>query len=80
MPSIRTRRAVIVFLSGMLAIHAFLGWRVRRWVADGSPDFTSMYTAGKMVRKGMSHQIYDEQAEWRMQQDKGLHKGSKNVS
>jgi hypothetical protein len=67
MPSIRTRRAVIVFLAGMLATHVFLGWRVRRWVAAGLADFTSMYTAGKMVRQGMSHQIYDEQTEWAMQ-------------
>lgn len=67
MLSIRTRGAVIVFLAGMLAIHAFLGWRVRRWIADGSADFTSMYTAGKMVRKGMSDQIYNEQSEWQMQ-------------
>ena len=62
--SLRTKKGIVFFLAGMLAIHAAVWWRARAWIKDGSADFTSMYTAGKMVREGKRTEIFDEKAEW----------------
>src|SRR5512138_2395853 len=57
------------FFSGMLLIHAGAWWQMRRFILAGYPDFTIFYSAGKMVRMGMGHQLYDEAAEWRVQRE-----------
>jgi hypothetical protein len=64
----KARFALALFLTGMLAIHAGAWWRLRRPIALGYPDFTIFYSAGKMVRSGMAHQLYDETVEWQVQQ------------
>jgi hypothetical protein len=61
--------SVTLFLFGMLVVHAFLLWQVHHVIAKGYPDFTTFYMAGKMVRTGMGHELYDLAAEWRVQQE-----------
>jgi hypothetical protein len=61
--------ALAIFLFGMLLLHLVLFWRVRDVIAKGYPDFTTFYMAGKMVRVGLRHQLYDLASEWRMQQE-----------
>jgi glycosyl transferase family 87 len=55
-------------VGGILLIHAGVWWQARRSIATGYPDFTIFYSAGTMVRLGLGHQLYDERAEWRIQQ------------
>ena len=51
----------------MIATHAFFLWSVRQAIARGEPDFTVYYTAGRMLRKGEGHQLYDPHAQFAMQ-------------
>jgi Glycosyltransferase family 87 len=60
---------LVIFLGGMLLIHVLLLWRVRGVIAKGYPDFTTFYMAGKMVRLGLRHELYDLTTEWRVQQE-----------
>lgn len=61
--------ALAIFLFGMLLLHLVLFWRVRDVIAKGYPDFTTFYMAGKMVRVGLRHELYDLASEWRVQQE-----------
>ena len=61
--------SVTLFLFGTLLVHCFLLWQVHDVIARGYPDFTTFYMAGKMVRTGMGHELYDLAAEWRVQQE-----------
>ena len=61
--------SVAIFLCGMLLIHSVLLWQVRDVIGKGYPDFTTFYMAGKMVRSGLGHDLYDLRAEWRVQQE-----------
>ncbi|MGA7851272.1 MAG: glycosyltransferase 87 family protein [Terriglobales bacterium] len=53
----------------MLAIHAGAWWFARGTISQGGLDFTIFYSAGKMLNSGMGSQIYDEAAEWHVQQE-----------
>jgi hypothetical protein len=61
--------ALVLFLCAMLLLHVFLLWQVRGVIAKGYPDFTTFYMAGKMIRTGLGHELYDLAAEWRVQQE-----------
>lgn len=61
--------SVAIFLCGMLLIHGLMLWQLRDVIARGYPDFTTFYMAGKMVRIGLGHELYDLRAEWRVQQE-----------
>lgn len=69
MPSKRIRTLAALFLGGMLVIHAATWWRLRELVTGGYPDFTSFYSAGQIVRKGMGQNLYDETTESRVQRE-----------
>lgn len=56
------------YLAGVLAIHGLVFWNARELVTKGYPDFAIYYTAGTMVRSGMGGQLYDEAAQFRVQQ------------
>ncbi len=45
----------------------WLFWGVRQRIARGYPDFTIFYTAGKLLREGAGGQLYDVQAQFRIQ-------------
>jgi Glycosyltransferase family 87 len=69
MSSRRVITGVAILLCGMLLIHGLVLWQVRDVIAKGYPDFTTFYMAGKMVRTGLGHDLYDLRAEWRVQQE-----------
>src|SRR5579862_7213471 len=56
-----------LFLVAMVATHAFFLWNLRHVMAHGDPDFTVYYTAGRMLREGQGHQLYDSHAQLAMQ-------------
>jgi hypothetical protein len=57
-----------IYLAGVMAIHGLVFWNARDLVWKGYPDFTIYYTAGTMVRSGMGGQLYNDQAQFRVQQ------------
>ncbi len=64
----RLERAVLWFCVGMLIVHAYLLWSVRKQVLAGYPDFTAFYAAGRTVRDGRGKHLYDASEQWRTQQ------------
>jgi hypothetical protein len=60
---------IALFLVGMLALHVLLAWRSRDLVRKGYPDFTIFYSAGKIVRQGLGPLLYNEQTQYRIQQE-----------
>ena len=56
-----------LFLVAMVATHAFFLWDMRHVMAHGDPDFTVYYTAGRMLREGQGHRLYDPQAQLAVQ-------------
>jgi hypothetical protein len=65
---LRKPRWVRCFIVGILCLHLFLFFNVRKRIARGYPDFTIFYTAGKIVRNGDSWRLYDERAESKVQE------------
>jgi hypothetical protein len=57
-----------VLIAGMLCIHGVLFWKARVLVQQGYPDFTIFYTAGKMLREGLGHNLYDGALQYEVQQ------------
>jgi len=48
-----------VFVLAIVGTHAFFLWSVRDRIARADPDFTSFYSAGKIVRDGRGAELYD---------------------
>ena len=67
------QRWVAVFLLAMAAAHIVVAWQQREKITQGYGDFSSLYTSGWMVRRGMGSRIYDLHAQWRVQQELFLH-------
>src|SRR5207244_10293872 len=44
-------------------------WRSRELIRKGYPDFTALYSAGKIVREGVRKQLYHSQTQYRIQQE-----------
>src|SRR6266480_8028945 len=63
------KKLLLLFLAGMLSLHIAVAWRSRDLVRKGYPDFTALYSAGKIVREGLSKQLYDSQTQYRIQQE-----------
>lgn len=57
------------YLGAVLLINAVLFWNARDRVKRGYPDFTIYYTAGTMLRRGLAGQMYDNIAQFRIQQE-----------
>jgi Glycosyltransferase family 87 len=62
------KKLLLLFLAGMLSLHVVVAWRSRDLVRKGYPDFTALYSAGKIVREGLGRQLYDTQSQFRIQQ------------
>ncbi len=62
-------RWVAVFLLGMVIAHAIVFWQQRVRLAGGYGDFSALYTAGLMARRGLGHQLYDRSQQLRVQQE-----------
>jgi hypothetical protein len=63
------KKLLLLFLAGMLSLHIVVAWRSRDLVRKGYPDFTALYSAGKIVREGLGKQLYDPQTQFRIQQE-----------
>jgi hypothetical protein len=55
----QTLRKLAAYFSAMVLVHGFLLWKARYDIASGLPDFSSFYTAAKMLQDGHGHQLYD---------------------
>jgi len=64
----KLKKALLLFLAGMLSMHLVIAWNARRLVYLGYPDFTTFYTGGIIVRQHLGAQLYDEQTQYRLQQ------------
>src|SRR5580658_7697280 len=64
----RLKTWIALLIVGMLCIHAVLFWKARDLVRQGYPDFTIFYTAGKMLRQGLGHSLYDGALQYQVQQ------------
>ncbi|HZQ68899.1 MAG TPA: glycosyltransferase family 87 protein [Terriglobales bacterium] len=65
----KTRKAVGLYLVCMTILHIGLIWNAAPLIRRGYPDFTHMYAAGKIVRAGLRHQLYDDSTQYRIQQE-----------
>ena len=63
------RMLLTLFLAGMLSLHLVLAWNAAELIRKGYPDFTIFYSAGKIVRQGLGAKLYDEQTQYRIQQE-----------
>jgi len=63
------RMLLTLFLAGMLLLHLLLAWNAADLIRKGYPDFTIFYSAGKIVRQGLGAKLYDEQTQYRIQQE-----------
>lgn len=61
-------RIIAAFLLAMTIAHGIVFWQERSRILAGYGDFSSLYTAGLMVRRGEGRLIYDLQEQWRLQQ------------
>jgi len=63
------KKAPLLFLAGMMSMHLLIAWNARRFVYLGYPDFTIFYTGGIILRDHLGAQLYDEQTQYRLQQE-----------
>jgi Glycosyltransferase family 87 len=69
MKAIKVKPAVVVYLAGLVLIHIAVFWNLTHMVRKGYSDFTIYYSAGKIVRQGLGHQLYNDQTQFRIQQE-----------
>lgn len=65
---LRSSRLAILYVAGVLVIHAMVVWNARDLILKGYPDFTIYYTAGTMIRQGMGHDLYNNVTQFVVQQ------------
>jgi glycosyl transferase family 87 len=65
----RWQRWLAAFLLAMAIAHLVVAWQERTLMARSYGDFSALYTAGLMVRRGMGHQLYDRHEQWKIQQE-----------
>jgi hypothetical protein len=52
----------------MVVVNALILWYGRSFIADGYGDFSAFYTAGKLLHYNLGSKIYDQDAQWAVQQ------------
>jgi hypothetical protein len=62
-------RFLAIALLWMAADNAYVLWKSRVQMAQGYGDFANFYTAGMLVRRGQSAELYDAAAQWKVQQE-----------
>jgi hypothetical protein len=62
-------RFVAAFLLGMAIAHGIEFWQQRARISAGYGDFSALYTAGLLVRRGEGRLLYDRREQWRLQQE-----------
>jgi hypothetical protein len=58
---------LLAVLVATIAVHGWMFFRLRREIATGYPDFTILYTAGKVVNEGRGRQLYDLETQLALQ-------------
>jgi hypothetical protein len=67
MQDIRVKRGLILALTGFAILHGWIFLRLHDSIFQGYGDFTSFYTAGKIVQQGESARLYDRGLQWQVQ-------------
>jgi hypothetical protein len=62
-------RFVAAFLLAMTIAHGIEFWQQRARIQAGYGDFSALYTAGLLVRRGEGRLLYDRHEQWRVQQE-----------
>ncbi len=60
-------KLLVIFLTGMVLMHALVFWSLREKIRQGYPDFSIFYTAGTIVRQGLAGQLYDTALQFQIQ-------------
>jgi glycosyl transferase family 87 len=60
---------VAAFLLAMAIANGIELWRQRVQLFAGYGDFSALYTAGSLVRRGQGKSLYDRREQWRVQQE-----------
>jgi hypothetical protein len=63
------RPVLVILLTAMIVLHAWMFFSFRRQIATGYPDFTSLYTAGKCILQGDGRQLYDLDTQFTIQRE-----------
>ena len=58
-----TRNKLTLWLTAMVLLHAFLGWRSLHAIDIGMPDFSSFYAAGEILHQGRGPELYDDRVQ-----------------
>jgi hypothetical protein len=67
-PKLRNRFLMAVLLC-MATGNGIVLWKARFMMGQGYGDFANFYTAGTLVRRGLSSEIYSRAAQWKVQQE-----------
>ena len=62
-------RLVAAFLLASVIVHGIEFWQHRARIQAGYGDFSALYTAGLLVRRGEGRFLYDRREQWRVQQE-----------
>jgi hypothetical protein len=62
-------RLVATFLLAMAIANGIEFWQQRARIFGGYGDFSALYTAGLLVRRGEGSSLYDRHEQWRLQQE-----------
>ena len=65
---LKRRRLAQILIAAMFWSNLLLFFHFREDISRGYPDFTIFYTAAKMLRQGLSHQLYNSQLQWKVQE------------
>jgi hypothetical protein len=65
----KLRLVLVLYLLGMVVVHAAVIWQVRQPILRGYGDFAAFYTAGKLVQEGHAAGVYDPHQQWKAQQE-----------
>ena len=63
----KTQTRLTIFLVGMTFLNGFSVWRLSRGVALGLPDFSTFYTAARIVHEGNASRLYDKNLQAQVQ-------------
>jgi hypothetical protein len=62
-----SRKLLVPFLTGMFLLHALVFWNLREKIREGYSDFSIFYTAGTILRDGLSSRLYDTGLQFQIQ-------------
>ena len=63
------RKFLLLYFLVVTCLHGALIWNALPLIKKGYPDFTHMYAAGQIVRRGWTRQLYDDALQYRVQQE-----------